>query len=837
MLRRALSKPITTHLAALAVALVFLGAQVRRSAVWDPYELQTAELARRLAVHLFGATNLAIPSDPGTIPSLGDLSMGELPYTSMALSYRVFGWHDWSGRLALAAWAIAGAAALYVLLARTVHRRAGLYAVIVLATTPLYFMQARTMFGDAVTLAAYLVAVAGLGLAFVEGAWRTRAVALSVGGLGLLCGYLTRGLLVGVAAPLVAVGGAATLHASISVRRRRDLRGPFAVSMLAVGIGAAAQFFDTATPLAGLGSSGKRSIGMILADPTPRDSTFDRILRQLGHALYPWSALAPFAFGRLLAPPPAREGEPDDARDGEAFARLLLVSAAGVGLLATTAVAPLAGALPSIAVGGVAGAVGLAIFDFERGAAHSRALAIASALLAAVLFVDLKRDPGRALATFATENVVFPTTFVEQSSTWLKVVTVLMFVPVLLAFFDREGEPDPIARDGYERAAIYIERRWSRLKAVGAALADAWNGALVFVVVVLEAALVGLAAMLLIGSHAHWQSIDKLPRNLVTYGLNLWWQVPVVIASAAVGWTALSDAFAGLARLTGLHRGSMIAIAGVVGGAALSFGYYGALARQLSPREVYETFEGARGPGDQLALLALDARAASFYVDEPPPSFEQIHAAYGWLATPPPDATRFMVVRARDLAKLNSRWRADRRGNLPILDASSTQILLAASKLGGRPNQNPFEDMILSAMPSIQHPVSARLGDELDVLGWDITKDGYVQPTVVAGTPYQMHFYYRALKPVGGNWQGFVHIDREKTRLNADHAVLEGRYPMNLWQAGDIIRDTVTVTLAPTFSTGEYDVYFGFFNASSRMKVTEGPRSQDRVMGGTLSVR
>ena len=55
-----------------------------------------------------------------------------------------------------------GLASLYWLLARLIDRKAGLYGAIVLATMPLYFMQARTMLGDIVTMAVlggFLVAV------------------------------------------------------------------------------------------------------------------------------------------------------------------------------------------------------------------------------------------------------------------------------------------------------------------------------------------------------------------------------------------------------------------------------------------------------------------------------------------------------------------------------------------------------------------------------------------------------------------------------------------------------------------------------------------------------
>ena len=97
---------------------------------------------------------------------------------------------------------------LYWLLARLVDRRAGLYGAVILATMPLYFMQARTMLGDIVTMAAVSMAFAGLGVAAFDrdSSLRTRIAACVLGVAGLALGFMTRGLLIGVALPALGVG-------------------------------------------------------------------------------------------------------------------------------------------------------------------------------------------------------------------------------------------------------------------------------------------------------------------------------------------------------------------------------------------------------------------------------------------------------------------------------------------------------------------------------------------------------------------------------------------------------------------------------------------------------
>src|SRR4029079_13133334 len=133
-----------------------------------------------------------------SLPTLTDLRMGELPFTSMALGFKLLGLRDWTGRLPLAIWGFAGAVALYACFARLVSKKAGLYAATALVTMPLYFIQARTMLGDIVTMAALTMAFCGLVGAMLDRGFWARALWFIVALLGLGSGYLSRGLLLGV---------------------------------------------------------------------------------------------------------------------------------------------------------------------------------------------------------------------------------------------------------------------------------------------------------------------------------------------------------------------------------------------------------------------------------------------------------------------------------------------------------------------------------------------------------------------------------------------------------------------------------------------------------------
>jgi len=82
-----------------------------------------------------------------------------------------------------------------------------------------------------------------------------------------------------------------------------------------------------------------------------------------------------------------------------------------------------------------------------------------------------------------------------------------------------------------------------------------------------------------------------------------------------------------------------------------------------------------------------------------------------------------------------------------------------------------------------------------------------------------------------------VHVDGLQRRFNADHELLDGKYPLRLWRQNDVISDTTEVTLGPNFSPGSYRVYFGLFSGDRRLPVTEGRADEDRIVAGTLQVR
>ncbi|APR87085.1 Polymyxin resistance protein ArnT [Minicystis rosea] len=822
-----------SRIVALGAAVLVLFPALAWSGIWDPYELDAGDLARRIALRVFGARALDLPNAVNSLPTLTDLRMGELPFTSMALGFKLFGLHDWTGRLPLALWGLAGVAVLFEFLARLVDRRAGIYAAVALVTMPLYFMQARTMLGDIVTMAALSLAFCGLAGALLDGDRRTDGVSrpqiawLAIGVVGLVAGYFSRGALLGVAVPALSAGATWVILRGSGESRpwsARDAIGALALAAGVAALGVGIRAFLHATPEAPLA----RVLGFAVIKKPPTEATFDLVVRQLGHALFPWSAFLPFAFGRLLRAPVEADV---DAREREIGVRVALLVGAATAYGAYAMIAPRTGPLAFSGPALLAGVAALAVFDLERGAPASRALALGSGVFGAVLLADILREPEKALAAFVVDKPQFPKSFEADSARRLVAVFVLFVVVSALVWI--ETQP----RGWFRGFDDYFAERRREYRSICTAVARVWQGNLLFGMVVVEAALVGLGAMIFVGRRVGWAPVDRLPKNFADLGVNLWWIAPVAILAALPVWWLDRDLFRGLVDATRLPRARFVVIGALLAGAVQSFWYYPALAGQLSPKEAFDAYAHLAAPGEPLALLSVRSRAAAYYAGSDVESFTDATRAFAWL-TERKDQRRFLLVKADDLPKLNQLYRAHAGKNLPILDGRSSQILLASNVLGDRRNESWLSKLVLDEPPQPSVSIDTSFDDQLTAFGWEVTdKTGRVVNSVVPATSYHLRVYYRVQKPVTGTWKAFVHIDGFQRRFNGDHNVLDGKYAMNLWRPGDVVVDDLPFQLEPNFTPGDYTVYFGFFSGDTRFKVTRGQHHDNRAIAGVIHVR
>jgi 4-amino-4-deoxy-L-arabinose transferase-like glycosyltransferase len=813
-------RPVVVFAALLTLATLF--GTLSLSGIWEPYELNVADLARRIAIVMLGGKNLVIEGATNYVPTAGELGRGELPFTSIALGLRLFGLHEWAGRLPMALWGLLGVAATYLLVKRLVDRIAATFAVIALVTMPLYFLGARTMLGDVVTMSGLAVAVAGLSLAVFDerfGVGARCAWAL-FGALGMAAGFGARGVLLGIALPAVSVGLAWLLRRGSGAVDR--LGGIFAVLSLVLGV--VALVLGVRALLTVPDHEFSRLLGTTI-DRHKVTQTHDAIVLELGHALFPWSAVAPFALGRMLRAPVGVEGA---AFEREASARVLFALVSILCFGAYTAVAPLVGVLPFSGVFALAAAIAVMLRDYERGTPASRTLALGVAALLVLFLGDFKNFPEKGLSAFVVDGAKFPDSFKDLGFNILAGGTLAAAALFGLFFIERdEGQP-VFQREEHVRYYRALRR--------------SYDGNVAFGLLALQTSLVALAIATVISDHStHWQQIESMAlpvRQLSKVGFLA---LPVVVALPSVVMGARDACRLALRKLR-VSRASAALLAVAAFGAVMSFGYYPLLARQISPKEVFDSYQRLARPGESLGMMNAGGSSASarYYAHGDVRLFTSSAEAFNWLVERN-DQRRWLVVRSNDLPQMNAQFRAHQQPpkNLPVLDARSSEILLVSNELrAGEANQNPLMRWVLESRPVPQRPLDVDFNGQLHGIGWGVTTpQGEPVTSVRAGKPYVFHFYYEVTRAISGEWQTFIHVDGYQRRYNGDHDTLEGKYPFYLWHPGDFIEDIHPFELEPNFTGGTYTVFYGLFRGEQRLEVKRGAADDNRVNAGPLEVR
>jgi hypothetical protein len=944
--------------------LFFLCPPLTKSGLWDPFELNVADLSRRIALNLYHASNLSLEGADNSLPHLNDLGRPQLPMSSIAVGFKLFGLHEWAGRFPLALWGLVGVLATYAFVARLFDRRAGAYAAIVLSTMPLYFVQARSMLGEVCAMAGLALAFGGLAVAAFDRdergptALAKRLPWLAMGVVGLFVGFESRGGLLGLAVPLLGVG-LAWATAWVSSTGSESPEGPEGRTPAKRSVDRTGDVVGVASLLAGglIAAMAARAIAApetkdlnlwagAMFHAQPKYPTFDFYVAAIGHALAPWSAFLPFAFGRLLLAPavcvrtqdgtPVNQNGKDYLAERESLGRVAVLVGSAVAFVAH---GYLAARIDYIAFTGpalCAVACAVAIRDFERGAHASIAVGLGTLVLAAVLHHDFHELPEKAYQAFGVVGASFPESFKGTALALWWIVLGGFAICAFLTWIEQDAK-----RDAFDPASYAGVLR---------ALRGAYDGvlALVYFAVVAGAVLAG--AIVWIGSRTHGAWLPQMSSTLRDVVLNAWWFVlfvplgtifgvlfacdvwlwafgeskpmsqasftrgfepfealmsklrpddsapgapdsastlstapiapgprltrydwwvglvvvaPLMLIAIPAGtfavWSAaglrpyvaaLLAVPSGVAFFLVLgivgdllrHRAASLALGGAVVGFVLCFFYYPALANQLSPKEVFESYRRFC-PDAPLGLLGVGGRTAAYYAGGQPQIMTDATSAYAWLTAGGPTQRRCLALKAEELPKLNQLWREhapEPRSNLPVLDARSSQILLAASTLGPHDkDDNPLSSMVLSALPRPQRKLDANMDDKLEVLGIDFLDErGRLVDAVSPGRQYHMRTYYRVLAPVTTEWEGFIHIDGYHRRHNGDHKPMNGKYPMSLWLPGDLLADDHEFKLEPNFTPGTYEVYFGLFVGDTRLKVKSGPNDGDnRINGGALRVQ
>lgn len=140
-------------------------------------------------------------------------------------------------------------------------------------------------------------------------------------------------------------------------------------------------------------------------------------------------------------------------------------------------------------------------------------------------------------------------------------------------------------------------------------------------------------------------------------------------------------------------------------------------------------------------------------------------------------------------------------------------------------------DRVTSEPPTVKNPLSARIGDCLDVVGAEQSAAA-LRP----GDALQVSVVYHPRCRVPAGFRLFFHLRSDVgTFVNADHDFLDGLIPAQNLPVGRYVRDVTRISLPAWFPRGPATLQIGLFQRSTRMPVS-GATGQARVTDRAIVV-
>jgi hypothetical protein len=760
---------------ALVLAALVL-ARLSAYGIWDPWELSIADAARKLS--------------EGS-PAGGAVS---LPVRLVSASFSAFGTREWAGRLPMALGGLLLLVSTGVWTALFTERRTGFYATLILASTPFFLLHSRGMIGATPTfLGSALVMLGASGAVFGRDLQKLQVYGLlALAMLGALLGSFSGGVLVSVAPPLLAVALVTLLLA-----RQRDAQGAQrSASWLVIG---AALITLVMVARAVLRHAADSSIWIGSAPVDGSVITYERVIEHLFHGFAPWSAILPVALASVLR---------STRSDTPPLGSLCLLWAA-LAYAAQSIFLSSFGQSSFTAPGALAVGAALWLREREQDERNDVPELIMSLLFLGLIIRDFALYPQSPFAALEIGEAKTPDIF-NPKRAWALVLGSFGAALLLTSMpGKRAGKLD--LRAPYRG----LKRLWQADRAH-----QVW-------LVLFGVSALGL---LIYGGLAFAAPRALRLTSLGTRIGRVLFFVPLLVPLSVAGAQAV---YHFSARLRGL-RSALPLTAALIVGAYTSQLFLPQLSAHLSPRPVFDAYNKLAKPNEPLAQHRVEGRAAAYYAKGEVRDISAQPELIDFLAS---GGRRWVVLPSEQLAEVDVAFRRRTGRHLFVPNLDNAKIMLAASQpLSGKEDRNPLSRFVQSHVPKIQNPVHADFEGKIELLGYDLELPRGT--SVGPGQSFRIIWIWRAKQSSLGNYQVFVHVDADNQRINGDHDPVDGKYPVRLWDQGDVIIDRQEVSIPATSPAGVYTVYVGLFRGESRLKVTDGPHDQtDRVKAGTVRVQ
>jgi hypothetical protein len=130
-------------------------------------------------------------------------------------------------------------------------------------------------------------------------------------------------------------------------------------------------------------------------------------------------------------------------------------------------------------------------------------------------------------------------------------------------------------------------------------------------------------------------------------------------------------------------------------------------------------------------------------------------------------------------------------------------------------------------VPPISHPLTATLGGQVQLLGYDLSAE-----TAAPGDALTLTLYWQALTEMDESYTVFTHLLAPDGSLTGqqDNPPAGGTYPTNLWLAGEVVADVYEIPIRAGAAPGAHRLAVGMYVAETGVRLPIDETSEDAVL-------
>jgi len=136
-------------------------------------------------------------------------------------------------------------------------------------------------------------------------------------------------------------------------------------------------------------------------------------------------------------------------------------------------------------------------------------------------------------------------------------------------------------------------------------------------------------------------------------------------------------------------------------------------------------------------------------------------------------------------------------------------------------------------VPPISHPLTATLGDQVELLGYDLSAEA-----IAPGDTLTLTLYWRALTEMDEEYTVFTHLLAPDGSMTGqrDSYPLGGAYPITLWAAGEVVADVYEIPIRADAAPGAHRLEVGMYVAETGARLPVVDTAEDALVLQAVTV-